>query len=173
MEQILKLSVYSAQPPLAGCADKLVGYSKLRSQQCDWHLATRGWPDNFRWGLRGETEGEGWARRRTSTGLQPALWSGSSRVADGELCEPEERSQSSLGHSEDSSSSAAPHLKIIWLLSLQVPLVESKFPLPDGKTDNAKHVLVFSVTLSAGADCRLREDVSRGLLIVLAVDTLL
>lgn len=42
VEHILKLSVYSAQPLLAGGLDKLVGYSELQSQQYHWHLATRG-----------------------------------------------------------------------------------------------------------------------------------
>lgn len=57
MEQILKLSVYSAQPPLAGCADKLEGYSKLPSQQCSWHLATEG----LAWQL--QMRPQGWDRR--------------------------------------------------------------------------------------------------------------
>lgn len=82
VEHILKLSVYSAQPPLAGA---LINWWVIVS--CGPNSAAGisprgGWPDNFRWGLRGETEGEGSARRWTSIGLQPALWSGSSRMAD-------------------------------------------------------------------------------------------
>lgn len=56
VEHILKLSVYSAQPLLAGCIDKLVGYSKLRSLPCSWHLATGG----LAWQLQMRPQGWDW-----------------------------------------------------------------------------------------------------------------
>lgn len=130
-----------------------------------------GWPDNLRWGLRGETEGGGTSQGAgLPLGFSQLSIAASSRVADGAPREPGEPSQGSQGHSQESGSPAAAHPRIIWLLSLQVPPVESSFPLPDGKTDKAEHVLV---TLSAGVDGRLSAAVSGGLLIVLAVDALL
>lgn len=103
----------------------------------------RGRPDNLRWGPG--AGGTSWAGRWACTGPRPALWSGSSRMADGGLCELELCSHSSAGRSKGSNQLGFESSQIIWLLSLQVPPVNSELALPDGKTDNAQYVLVHSM----------------------------
>lgn len=103
----------------------------------------RGRPDNFRWGPR--AGGTSWAGPRACTGPWPALWSGSSRTADGGLCELVLCSHRSGSRSEGFNQLGFESSRIIWLLSLQVPPVNSKLALPDGKTDNAQYVLVHSM----------------------------
>lgn len=166
VEHVLKLSVYSAQPPLAGCFDKLLGYSELWSQQCHWHHATRG----LAWQL--QMRPRGWDWRGGMGKALDFLWAWASLLKR-VLQDGRWRSQSSLGHSEESNSSAATRPTIIWLLSLQVPPVESKCALPDGQTGSAQRLWVFSGTASDQWSCGAAEALSRGLFVVLALDALL
>lgn len=116
----------------------------------------RGQSDNFRWGPG--AGGTSQAGQRTFTGPPPALWSGSSRMADGGLqsrsCVPTARS----GHSRGINHLGFESSWIIWLLSLQVPPVNSKLGLPDGRAENTQYVPVNPHRLGPATNRRARME---------------